>query len=525
MLNRRDFLKFVGITAGCLGSGCRSFSEIEAAQSKALPNVIFILADDMSYDSVSHFNSKIGNMKTPNIDRLARQGMYFTDAHSGSAVCTPTRYGLLTGRYCWRTKLKKEVLWTYGQPLIDKDRTTVADLLKTQGYQTACVGKWHLGMAWPDRSGAPVNTHIGPYDKTWGEGKDKIAAAEKIIDFTKPIESGPCDRGFDYYFGVDVPNFPPYTWIENRHVTAIPTIHKPANNEATGPDFGSPGFKKDGWVLADILPGLAGKASEWITRAAKEEKPFFLYMPLTSPHSPIAPSKNFIGKSGISTYADFVLETDWAVGQVIATLQSTGQADNTLVIFSTDNGTAGIADFKQLESKGVDLHNHFRGHKTQIYEGGHRVPFIVRWPQTVEAGTVNDQTICLNDFMATMAELTGYSLRPNEAEDSTSILPLITQTNSTLPDHPHVVSHSYGGQFCVRDKDWKLILPRKKGGKYVLYDLRNDTKETHDVANQHPDIVHKMKALLKSYVDRGRSTPGPTQQNYMAKTTWEGLPW
>jgi arylsulfatase A-like enzyme len=248
-------------------------------------------------------------------------------------------------------------------------------------------------------------------------------------------------------------------------------------------------------------------------------------MPLTSPHSPIAPSKNFIGKSGISKYADFVLETDWAVGRVIAALESTGQADNTLVIFSTDNGTAGIADFKQLESKGVDLHNHFRGHKTQIYEGGHRVPFIVRWPQKIKAGTVNDQTICLNDFMATMAELTDYSLRPHEAEDSTSILPLITQTNSTLPHHPHVVSHSYSGQFCIRDKSWKLILPFKKGGKYVLYDLKNDTKETRDVANQHPDIVDKMKAILKSYVDRGRSTPGPTQQNYMAQTTWDGLPW
>lgn len=479
----------------------------------------------MSYDSVSHFNPKIGNMKTPNIDRLAREGMYFTDAHSGSAVCTPTRYGLLTGRYCWRTKLKKEVLWTYGQPLIDNDRTTVADVLKTRGYQTACVGKWHLGMVWPSRTGAPANAQIGPYDKTWGDGKEKIAAAEKNIDFTKAIQGGPRDRGFDYYFGVDVPNFAPYTWIENRHVTAIPTVHKPVNKDATGPDFGAPGLKKDGWVLADILPGLTSKASEWIKTAAKKEGPFFLYMPLTSPHSPIAPSSGFIGKSGISKYADFVLETDWAVGEVIAALESTGQAHNTLVIFSTDNGTSRIANFQELESKGVDLHNHFRGHKAQIYEGGHRVPFIVRWPQKVNPDTVNSQTICLNDFMATMAELTGYPLKPNEGEDSTSILPLITQAQSTLPQHPHVVSHSYAGQFCIRDNDFKLILPQNKGGKYVLYDLKNDIKETRNVAEQHPEVVDKMTALLKSYVDRGRSTPGPAQQNYMAQNTWDGLPW
>jgi len=490
-------------------------------QKQSYPNIIFILADDMSYDSVSHFNPQIGNMKTPHLDRLAQEGMYFTDGHSGSSVCTPTRYGILTGRYCWRSELKSEVLWTYGRPLIEKERLTVADILKAKGYNTACIGKWHLGIEWPGKDGKMANRNLKILDKTWGNNKDankRVAACEKQIDFSKAIK-GPREQGFDYFFGVDLPNMSPYAWIENDHLTAQPTVPKPDKM------FGSKGLMVPGWKLEDVLPGLASRTHDWIQDASKEDKPFFLYMPLTSPHTPIVPSKKFLGKSGISKYADFVIETDWVVGHVMEALDKAGVTDNTLVIFSTDNGTSGAANFKELKSKGVDLNYHFRGNKLSIYEGGHRIPFIVRWPGKTKPGTSNDETVCLNDFMATVADIIDYPLPDNAAEDSSSILPLITGKAKALPSHPGVISHDYGGGFCIRKDSWKLIFPRKAKGKYALYDLNKDIKETKNVADKHPQIVKELTQTLKTYVENGRSTPGKKQQNFQNKNTWPGLPW
>ena len=293
-------------------AGCLTF--LTVAMGGEHPNVVFILADDMSYDSVSYFNPEIGGMQTPHIDRMAREGMYFTDGHSGSSVCTPTRYGLLTGRYAWRTQLKNSVLWTYGRPLIDKERLTVADMLKEKGYQTAIIGKWHLGMDWPGKDGQLANQHVRIKDTAWGkdmEARQRISNCEEQIDFTMPI-GGPLEHGFEYYYGVDLPNMAPYTWIENDRVLAIPTVPKPDPEIM----FGNAGLMVPDWRLEDILPGLANKSAEWIAQAAKMDKPFFLYVPLTSPHSPVAPSKRFQGKSGINKYVDFVMETDWAVGQI-----------------------------------------------------------------------------------------------------------------------------------------------------------------------------------------------------------------
>ena len=486
-----------------------------------LPNIVFVLADDMSYDSVSHLNPAIGNLKTPHIDRLAREGIVFDDGHSASAVCTPTRYGILTGRYAWRTPLKNSVLWTYGQPLIEPDRLTLPALLGTYGYQTACVGKWHLGMVWPGLDGQAANRHVRIADKTWGKdeaGKKRIVECEQSIDWSGRI-TGPCAYGFDYYFGVDVPNFPPYTWIENDRVMATPTVPKP---EAM---FGAPGLMQEGWKLDRILPGLAERAAQWVTQAASDDKPYFLYLPLTSPHTPIAPSERFLGKSGISEYADFVMETDWVVGHLLDAVEASGEAENTLFVFSTDNGTSGKANFKQLESHGVDLRHHFRGHKAQIYEGGHRVPLMVRWPRHVAAGRRTEQTVCLNDFFATFAEICGHPLRDGEAEDSFSLLPLLMGKVEELADHPMVVHHSYGGQFSIRSGKWKLILPKKPGGAFVLYDLDADTKETTNVAAGHPEIVKTLTAALKRYVTEGRSTPGVKQPNHNGQTRWDGLPW
>lgn len=248
-------------------------------------------------------------------------------------------------------------------------------------------------------------------------------------------------------------------------------------------------------------------------------------MPLTSPYSPIAPSKRFQGLSGVSLYADFVIQTDWAVGEVLKALEATGEADNTLVIFSTDNGTAPAANFRELASKGVDLHNHFKGHKSRIDEGGHRVPLIMRWPGKINAGSQNDVTVCLNDFLASFAEMTGRELASHEGVDSHSIWPLIAKGKKTLSDQPHLVSHSYWGQYSIRDGDWKLIMPLKKNGVFVLYDLKNDIKETENIAQNHPERVKKMTAILKGYVEDGRSTPGPIQENFESKRRWLGLPW
>ena len=472
-------------------------SAAEAAQQPQQPNIIFILADDMSFDSVSANNEKMGPLKTPHIDRLISQGMNFTDAHSGSAVCTPTRYGLLTGRYCWRTKLKSHVLWSWGAPLIAPERLTVAELLQQQGYATGMVGKWHLGMTWFDKEGKPANAHLKLSDASFRkESAERVAAVGRSVDFTKAIRGGPVDHGFEYYFGVDVPNFPPYLWIENDKTLGVPSIPKPDEM------FGTPGPMLPGWKLEEILPGLSEKAVSWITEQSKQEKPFFLYLPLTSPHTPIAPSKDFQGKSGVGAYGDFIIETDWVVGQVMKALEDTGTAENTLLIFSTDNGTSPKANFKELESHGIDLHHHFRGHKSEIYEGGHRVPFVARWPAKIKAASSCDETICMNDFMATVADLLDVSLPENAAEDSTSMLKLLTGASTELPDHPCVVNHDIGGGFAIRKGKWKLI----PGKNNRLYNLDADPKESRNIVSSHPEIVKQMADTLAGYKKSGRST-------------------
>ncbi len=489
-----------------------------SAAPKDFPNIVVILADDMSFDSVSAYNDELGPMQTPRIDRLVKEGMTFTDGHSASAVCTPTRYGLLTGRYCWRTRLKSQVLWPYGQPLLHDEELTLAELLKQAGYNTGMVGKWHLGLHWKTKDGKIANGNIQDQDRPWQGATEKIKAAEATIDWSKPCTGGPRDHGFDYWFGVGVPNFPPYIWIDQNKVIATPGVPKPKEM------FGSDGLMKEGWKLEEILPGLRDAACEWITESAKKEEPYFLYMPLTSPHTPISPSKEFAGKTALP-YIDFVIETDDVVGRVLDAIGKTGEADNTLVIFSADNGTAAAANFKQLVENGVNVHNHHRAHKASIYEGGHRVPFILRWPKHIKPDTRNEQTVCLNDFLATFAEMVGRKLKDSEGVDSTSLWPIITGKARDLPDKPSLVSHSYSGQYAVRDGAWKLVLPLKKGGKFELYNLEHDLKETENLASQHPERVAKMTATLKTFVENGRSTPGEPQQNHDGKTSWVGLPW
>jgi len=385
------------------------------------------------------------------------------------------------------------------------------------------VGKWHLGMGWQTADGSLANKDLLISDADFkGDGpKARVDAVANRIDFTKRVEGGPVDHGFDYYFGVDVPNFPPYVWIQNDRLLGLPSVPKPDDM------FGAPGPMLPGWKLETILPTLAEKAAEYIARESQTSEPFFLYLPLTSPHAPIAPSPAFQGKSGISVYADFIMETDWAVGRVMQAIADSGVGDDTLFIFTTDNGTASKCNFKELESYGIDFHHHYRGHKAQIYEGGHRVPFIIRWPSRAKAGSTCSETVCLNDFMATVAEIVEADLAENTAEDSTSLIPLILGQKTQLKNHPSVVNHDIRGRFAIRDDGWKLIFPRaqnEEDGAGDLYDLENDPKETTNLISKHPEITNRLSSKLRLYVESGRSTSGATQEND-GESWWAELPW
>ncbi|MHC5068793.1 MAG: sulfatase family protein [Planctomycetota bacterium] len=432
------------------------------------PSVIVILADDMGLDSVSSFNPDLG-LVTPRIDELVEQGMSFSDAHSGSAVCTPTRYGLLTGRYSWRSRLKRSIIPKWDAPLIEEGRLTIGAMLQQHGYHSACIGKWHLGWHWPFVDQGPVPV---------GDGGKLAELAAKGIDWSRPISGGPIDRGFDYHFGDDVINWEPYIYIENDRALGVPDQsakwHDPAGD----------------WVEDEVLPRITDKAVDYIAERSASGEPYFLYFPLTSPHSPIAPSASFRGRSGLTAYADFILETDHVVGRIVDAVDASGTADNTIIIFTADNGTAlkfarqgGAAD------KGLNFEATLRGGKSDVYEGGHRVPFIVRWPGRVGAGTVSTSAICLTDIMATVADVVGHDLPDDAAEDSFSLMPALA--GGQLQRAP-VINHSIRGTFAIRDGDWKLICGAGSGGwtpptgqgpgaqdlpSHQLYDLSADLAE------------------------------------------------
>lgn len=378
------------------------------------PNVIFILADDMGYGDVSAFNQE-SKIHTENLDQLAKDGMIFTDAHTTSAVCTPTRYSILTGRYNFRSRLKSGVLWGMSEGLISEERTTVASMLKAQGYNTAFIGKWHLGWDWelidPSEHG----------QKGWDRNYDNI-------DFSQPISHSPNDLGFEYAYGhIASLDIPPYVYVENELPTSIPNKHTIDTGKYT---WWRDGLTGDDFVHEDVTPNFFRRAMAYIEDHSKKEEPYFLYLPLPSPHTPILPTKEWLGKSGLNPYGDFVLMIDDYIGQLVSTIESTGQANNTLIIFTSDNGCSPEADFDALGEKGHDPSYIFRGHKADIYEGGHRVPFIVKWPEIVKSGTTCSQTISTVDLMATMAEISGYNLHDDEAVDSYNLMPLLRNTIS-----------------------------------------------------------------------------------------------
>jgi arylsulfatase A-like enzyme len=514
-------ITFLALCLACL---------LNSAYARETPNIVFILADDLGYGDLGCYNPQ-SKIPTPRLDRFATEGMRFLDAHSPSSVCTPTRYGLLTGRYAWRTRMQRNVLGPWEKPLIAPDRLTVSKLLQQNGYATACIGKWHLGQNYVTTDGKPPS----------GGAKNPLSN----VDFSKPISDGPITRGFDHYFGTIVPNYPPYCFIENDRTVGIPSV------QAKGSNFNIPGPMIPGWKLEDILPQLTTHAVQWLEDTARTKKPFFLYFALTSPHYPVVPSAEFKGKTPVGDYGDFVHQTDWCVGQVIDALQRSGVAENTLVIFTSDNGSEITGEVKPGAYDRVQQYGHrssgeLRGAKRDAWEGGHRVPYIARWPSKIKAGTVSDEIICHVDFMATVAAILKTKLPENVAEDSVNLLPVLLGEKTIAPIREATVHHSARGKFAIRQGDWVLIdaptgddngangepawLKRERG--YTehsqpgeLFHVRGDLAQRRNLYQEQSEIVSKLRSILNKYIQDGRSTPGIPQRNdveiqpYSAPTT------
>ncbi len=418
------------------------------------PNIIVVLFDDMGWGQPGCYNAKSA-LRTPHLDKLATQGMRMTDAHSASAVCTPTRYGLLTGRYPARIG-QYGVLTTYSKPIIPPGRLTIAALLKQHGYATACIGKWHLGMDWVD--GKP--------------------GSEKEVPLGARTNGGPNAVGFDYFYG----------FTHARNIGSI--------------------IEQDRVVAhvkeTENQPLMISKAVEWIGQR-KPEEPFFLYFPMCPPHEPVAPSAHYQGKSGARDvvrnqpgYGDWVYQGDAMLGQLMKALEDHQLADNTILIATSDNGAEQRA------------YAPLRQAKRSIYEGGHRVPFVVRWPGKVKAGSTCDHTLCLSDIFATAGDIIDASLPPNAAEDSVSFLPALLDDGAP-PAREATIHQSMAGDLAIRQGPWKLIF--HKDGRRELFDVASDLSETKDVLAENSAVKNRLTALLQSYIDQGRSTPGKPQHN------------
>ena len=489
------------------------FTACTAEESNKKPNIIFILADDMGYGDVSYLDQK-SKIKTSHLDAMAKEGVVFTDAHTSSSVSTPTRYGILTGRYNWRSSMKQSVLSGYSKALIPQTRETMASMLKKQGYTTAVMGKWHLGWDW-----------------------NNIDAGNDKVDYSKPVANGPNTRGFDYsYAFCGSLDMPPYVYIENDIPTVVPTDTTENKGKyswwrkgPTGSDF----------VHEEVLPNIVSRACKYVKEKSKKDQPYFLYLPLPAPHTPILPTKEFRGKSGLGEYGDFVLMVDAMVGRVLKAVKESGEDENTIIVFTTDNGCSPAAGINELIAQGHFPNSIYRGHKADLFDGGHRVPCILRWTGGAKPHHV-DQTICLTDFYATFASVNNYKTADTECEDSYNILPAIVANENVAPIREATVHHSIAGQFTIRKGDWKLLLSPSSGGwsaprpndkkaleglpAMQLYNIKNDPSEKQNLQAEHPEIVKELKALMTKYVQEGRSTPGAIQKND-GVYPWKQLDW
>ena len=486
------------------------------------PNIVVILADDLGYGDVRANNPERGKIPTPHMDRLAAGGMRFTDGHSSSGVCSPSRYTLLTGRYHWRSRLQAGIVGVFAEPLIPENRFTLANLAKKNGYRTGIIGKWHLGWDWPIDPKEKGLFHVqkkpsnreGADDESAPPVPEPQQAAWRRV-FSQPIPGGPTANGFDTYFGTDVPNWPPFCFLENNRTVGIPSTLLPPRL-FKGHLASTQGPALANWSLENVLPTLAERAERFVKESAEKPEPYFLYLPLTSPHTPLAVNSEWKGKSGLNTYADFVMETDAAVGRVLDAIERSGEAANTLVVLSSDNGCAGYVGAADLEKMGHFPSGPFRGYKASFWEGGHRVPFLVRWPAVVKPGTVCGQLVLQADLMATFAEILHSPLPESAGVDSFSLLPLLR--GGDQPVRRTAVNCAASGVPSVRDGSWKLILgpesAEAKGASPVqLYNLATDLSEKTNLAAAEPERVRQMQALLEKLIEDGRSTPGPVQPN------------
>ena len=484
------------------------------------PNIVYILTDDLGIGDVSAYNPKSA-WQTPHIDQLAREGLRFTAAHAASSLCTPSRYALLTGRYAWRGQLKQGVLQGYSPALIEPGRPTVASFLHAHGYTTAVFGKWHLGLDW---------VHNGPQPEN--------------VDFTQPFASGPLAHGFDRFLGISASlDMPPYVWLAQDRPTQVPTR---SVADSPAPKLWRAGPIADDFKMEDVQPRLTSAAIAYIAEraAAKDGKPFFLYLPLAAPHTPILPTRAFDGKTKVTSYGDFVTQVDADVGRILAALAEHGLAQNTLVIFTSDNGFAPAADVPAHARFNHDPSAGYRGYKSDLFEGGHRIPFVVRWPAVIRPGTSTAAPVEQLDLFATCAELVGVKLPATTAEDSMSMLSLLRGESNPL--RTALISHSAEGRFAIQQGKWKLLLWPGSGGwssptpkpsvwlktfatdlatlpPFQLYDLTADPAETQNLADAHPEIVQRLGRQLRTAIEHGRSTPGKAQPTDLRD--WPQLAW
>ncbi len=499
----------------------KGFTFLAVASSGAAadrPNIVLIYTDDQGFGDASCLNPQ-AKFQTPNLDRLAMQGIRFTNAHCADTVCTPSRYGLLTGRYCWRTRLKTGVFGAEAECLIPDGRETLATLLRGAGYQTAMVGKWHLGMDFPGDKGNR--------------------------DWTQPVRDMPLDKGFDYFFGVPASlNYGVLAWFEGRYAAVPPTLYtakKPNNRhsdyrirppyqatpQATRDQLGTVGFE----VAADFVDNqclmrFTDKAIDWMASKAslaRQGTPFFLYLPYTSPHYPVCPLPEFHGRGECGGYGEFVVETDHHVGRILDFLEESGLEQDTLVIFTSDNGPENSWR-KRIDDFGHYSSGPYRGGKRDIYEGGHRVPFFVRWPSgIVEPGRVCESLVGQVDIYATIAEIVSSQVGDAAAEDSQSFAGVLREPELVHTRRPHI-SHAANGRFAITEGSWKLVMPHHKNrAAGELYDLANDPSESHNVAAEHPQRVADLQQKITAIVCNGRTTPGTKQANDTGY--WDDLTW
>ena len=465
------------------------------------PNIVILYADDMGVGDVSYGDPK-AKIQTPHIDRLASHGMSFTDGHSSSGICTPSRFALLTGQHHWRRF--HGIVGAFGGTVFEPNDFTIAKMFKKKGYRTGCFGKWHLGW---------------DFDAIRKPGVKKGDVRPESYDWTKRFPDGPLDQGFDYYFGDGTINFPPYCWIEGDRFITIPTKSVIKSQPLAGSGNFRPGPMAKSWNPYDILPTITQKTVEWIAKQ-KADQPFFAYLAFNSPHYPIVPNKEFHGKSKAGYYGDFVIETDAMVGKVLKALEKYGFADNTLVIFSADNGPETHA-FQRLGEFNQWSSGKFRGVKRDIYEGGHRVPFIARWPGKIKKGSVSDEVISQVDLAATFAHIIGYPLGKKEAIDSYNLLPVFKEEKYKKPLRTATVQNTSPKKYALRQGDWVLIdtstgSAKKEQDAYLdhfglqaygkeneglLFNLKQDPRQSNNLYTEHPDRVRGMRDLLQSYLD------------------------